>query len=335
MTRIPVSIITGFLGAGKTTFLNRLLDGGSLDGAALIINEFGDIGIDHLLVERVDESIVELSGGCLCCAMRGDLADTLTKLLERPSRPDRVIIETTGLADPAPIAGTIVAHPVCQTYFELEAIIALVSAGKGEAILKEHGEARQQIALSDRILLTKTDIAAPQQNLPEALASLNPSAPIHDVNSVSKPPTVWLQADRGSGLQLDGRSAIRNHTHAQSVGSVSLTAQHPLHRADLDIFLHGIVMRWGNDLLRVKGLVQLVDEAGPLVVQGVGTVFEQPYALQQWPDQSRKTRLVVIARNLDERAVRDLFSSLCRTPRPDTADRQALTQNPLAPTGFF
>ena len=177
---IPVSLITGFLGSGKTTLLNRLLKQGALHDAALIINEFGDVGIDHLLVETADEGIVELSDGCLCCTIRGDLVDTLSRLLNRDMPPARIIIESTGLADPAPILHAIMGHPMLSQALRLDGVICLIDGVNGMSTLDEHEEAVKQVAVADRLVLTKTDMAAPDDNLIPRLQQLNPAAQLLD-----------------------------------------------------------------------------------------------------------------------------------------------------------
>jgi len=192
MARILVSIVTGFLGAGKTTFLNRLIATGALDRAALVINEFGDIGIDHLLIETADEGIVELSGGCLCCSLRGDLADTLSRLAMRDPAPERIVIETTGLADPGPIAQTVIANTELNQRLGLAGILALIDSADGPALLKTHEEARRQIAMADRVVVTKGDVKERAVELEAMLRAINPAAAVLD--GALEPSLEWLES---------------------------------------------------------------------------------------------------------------------------------------------
>ncbi len=330
MTRIPVSIVTGFLGVGKTTFLNRLIATGALDKAALVINEFGDIGIDHLLIETAEEGIVELSGGCLCCTLRGDLADTLTRLMSRDPKPDRVVIETTGLADPGPIAQTVIAHPELNQHLELAGITTLIDCADGPAVLEAHEEARRQIALADRILVTKADIKETATTLPDVLQALNPTAVIVAAEESISPSLL----DSASCETLP-TFPVRPSPH-NDISSVSLSTKSAMSVSTTDLLLGKLIEMCGERLLRVKGLIRTAEKPDqPLLVQGVAQNFDTPHFLTRWPDKQRQTRLVVIGHNLDETAIRRLFDSLTAGPSLDTPDQQALEENPLSVAGFF
>ena len=257
MSRIPVSIVTGFLGAGKTTFLNRLIATGALDRAALIINEFGDIGIDHLLIETAEEGIVELSGGCLCCSLRGGLSDTLSRLVERDPAPDRIVIETTGLADPSPIAQMVIAHPDLNQRLELAGIVALIDCAEGPALPEAHEEARRQIAMADRILVTKSDVKEPAAGLEGMLRALNTGAEVVDVLDGGS--VEWL--DRSVPPPSPGEGGLvsdtpaRSHLHNTTIKAIALSSPNPVPLSAIELFLGRLLSTCGDNLLRVKGLV--------------------------------------------------------------------------------
>jgi G3E family GTPase len=320
--RLPVSLITGFLGSGKTTLLNRLVQRPELADSAVIINEFGEIALDHLLVAPVEGETVVLASGCLCCAVRGDLQDTLRRLLiERESGEvpqfQRVLIETSGLADPAPVAQLFLNNPLLGAYLRLDAIIATIDAATGAAALDEHWEARKQAAIADRLLLTKTDIMAEDavERLIRSLRCLNPAAPIHRVVDGEIDPALLFgvgpfdPAHRSPGFtEWLGEAAVTSahheqHEHHSEIQSFCLTAEAPLDWARFHDWLGGLRLAYGERLLRVKGVLNVVGEDGPVVVHGVQHIFHPPVGLPRWPDADRRSRLVLIARGLDRQFI--------------------------------
>jgi G3E family GTPase len=362
---IPLSILTGFLGSGKTTLLNRLLKDPAMAGTAVIINEFGDVGLDHLLVERIDDNTVLLQSGCLCCTLRGDLITALEKLLRDRdngrARFDRVMLETTGLADPVPVLQTLIAHPYLVMRYRLDGIITTVDALNGSVTLDAHAESVRQVAVADRIVLTKTDMDVPADEiaaLRERLRRLNPAAPILDAAAGDASPAAlldcglydparkipdvarWLAAEAYDASQDEDRG---HHGHAHhhdvnrhdaSIRSISLTADRPMTMATLEMFLDLLRSVHGPHLLRLKGIVAMAEHPDqPLVLHGVQHIFHPPVRLAAWPDADRRTKLVLIMRDGDPRTVRDLFNAFLGIPRPDQPDVQALTDNPLVPFG--
>ena len=348
---VPVSLITGFLGAGKTTLLNRLLQNGELRDAALIINEFGDVGIDHLLVESADEGIVELSDGCLCCTIRGDLVDTLSRLIHRQPSPARIVIESTGLADPAPILQAIMGHPVLNDLLRLDGVITVVDSINGMDTLDNHEEAVKQAAVADRIVLTKSQSDRDVEPLTARLKGLNPTAQLFD-DSVRQPGYSDLfncglynpetkTADVAKWLNDEALNHHRHHhhhhdinRHDQSIRAFTLLADKPVTASSLANFVDLLRSAHGPNLLRVKGIIQISEDPNrPVVIHGVQQIFHPPATLPAWPDDDRRTRLVMITKDLSEEFVRKLFDAFTGTTAVDTADQQALENNPLAIPG--
>jgi G3E family GTPase len=358
-TPIPVSVLTGFLGSGKTTLLNRLLKDPALKDTAVIINEFGEVAIDHLLVESASDGVIELADGCLCCTVRGALVDTLADLIDRLQtgkikRLSRVVVETTGLADPAPVLHAIMAHPVLLQAFRLDGVIATLDAVNGFATLDAHPEAVKQAAVADRIVLTKTDLpeAAEQVDvLRGRLRKLNPGADILDAtdmraaallecglyNPETKSADVrrWLRDEALHDRQGHGHHDHGHSRHDERIRSFVLTHGGPLGISTVEMFLDLLRSACGDRLLRLKGIVELAeDREHPLVVHGVQKIFHPPARLSAWPDGARGTRLVLIVMDMPEHYVRRLFDAFVGKPAVDMPDRAAMADNPLAIAGF-
>jgi G3E family GTPase len=314
MSALPISVITGFLGSGKTTLLAQLLRDPAFARTAVIVNEFGEVGLDHLLLEVSDEEIVLLEGGCLCCQVRGDLVRTAGHLLERRARGaaafDRIVIETTGLADPAPILHALMTDREIADALRLESVIATVDCAAGDATLDAHPQSVKQAALADRIVLTKADLADPAASgLAERLRRINPSAPqlvaLHGVVDASQLFSSSVYEQRNPAL-------YESHAHTdEEVRTFCLRRSEPLHAVTLSLFLQVLAEHCGARLLRLKGLVDVVESPGrPAVIHGVQHVFHPPAWLEAWPDGDRTTRMVVISQGLDAGWLQDLLEVL-------------------------
>jgi G3E family GTPase len=320
--RLPVAVITGFLGSGKTTLLNHLLRDPALADSAVIINEFGDIGLDHLLVDAIDGEMVVLKSGCICCTVRSDLETALRSLLARRDAGTipafrRVMIETTGLADPAPILQMLLNNPLVSPLFSLDTVVTTVDAVHGAGQLDAHPEATKQAAVADRLLLTKRDLAPDTRTLAARLAALNPAAPILPVAHGAVAADALFGAAPSDPARLARWLALEAyedhghdhhvHRHGAHIRTTTLTATTPLDWLAVQSWLADLRARHGPALLRVKGILNLAGEDGPVVVHGVHHVFHPPVRMARWPDADTRSRLVFILRDLDPEVVRQGF----------------------------
>jgi G3E family GTPase len=364
---IPLNVFTGFLGAGKTTLLNRLLKDPALADTAVLVNEVGEIGIDHNLYEILDDDIVLLSSGCLCCAVRGDLVNSLENLLRardngRCSQFKRVVIETTGIADPASVLHILMTHPYLMLRYRLDGVVTLVDAVNGTRTLDNHEEAVKQAAMADRIVITKSDLVEDPSKLSELrtrLMKLNPAAVVLEGNVKAeeliraglydpdkKIPDVarWLREEAVIAAEEDGHHHGHDHDHQHrhhkhdrvsrhdaSIKVFSIATEKPVPLATLEMFLDLMRSAHGDKILRIKGIVQLADDPErPVVLHVVQHLMHPPARLEGWPDEDRRSRLVCVTKDLPPEMVRRMFDAFLGVPQVDTPDRAALTENPLA-----
>jgi G3E family GTPase len=328
--RLPVTIITGFLGSGKTTLINRLVKRPEMNRVAVIVNELGEIGIDNELVETSSEQMMLLNSGCLCCTLRSDLQETLRELFIKRRNGEiidfeRVIVETTGIADPAPVMQTLMTDSLLLEQFRLDCVVTLVDAVNSESQLGTFPEAVKQIALADRLVLSKSDLSpvAQVESLERRLREINPRAPLRravngevelaflvDVGLASTRSRLeeverWLGADDDHHHHEEG--ALH---HDAAITTFTLRFEKALSWQAFTQCMEVLTALRGPDLLRVKGLVNVQGKSGPLVVQGVQHLFHPPIELAAWPGPDRTTRLVFITRGIPRQTVTDLFSAI-------------------------
>jgi G3E family GTPase len=344
--RLPVSVITGFLGSGKTTLLKHLLAHPDMGETAVIINEFGEVGLDHLLVEKADDDTILLESGCLCCTIRGDLIDAMRSLYKRRVKGEvppfkRVVIETTGLADPAPILHTLMQDPVLTAVYRLDGVIATVDAVNGESQMDRQTESVKQAAVADRLLLTKSDLSDPAKldALEARLYRLNPAAPIQRiVNGDAAPSSLfnaglynpetksldvqrWLKeeayAERDAHAHHHDHQHGHDHHHGHDHGhhdqghgldvnrhdahitAFCLTREAPIDWAKFCSWVDMLTATRGPDLLRIKGVLNVVGETAPVAIHGVQHLFHPPVLLPAWSGDDRRSKLVFITRDID------------------------------------
>lgn len=349
--RLPVSVLTGFLGSGKTTLLKALLKHPSMDETAVVINEFGEVGLDHLLVEQSSEDTIVMDSGCLCCTIRGDLIETLRNLIRRRWKGEipafkRLVIETTGLADPAPILHTLMTDPVISTRYRLDGVITTVDAVNGALQLDSNPESVKQAAVADRILLTKTDmIQGPNPDrLEERLHALNPAARVLPVshgdvdpqvlfdaglyNPATKSPDVerWLQEEAYAESHHghahhhgDHDHDHHDHDHHQDVNrhddqirSFCITYDKPI---DWDAFvewIESLITVHGNNLLRIKGILNVAQADGPVAIHGVQHVFHPPAVLPGWTSDDHSSKIVMITRAISKQPVEEMLHAFLK-----------------------
>jgi G3E family GTPase len=308
---LPITVLTGFLGSGKTTLLQRAVRAPGFAETAVLVNEIGEIGLDHHLVETVDGPVLELPGGCLCCAVREDLAQSLRGLLARradgtvkPFR--RLVIETTGLADPAPILYTLGADPELDEALDAARIVTTVDALTGAATLARFPEAARQVAVADRVLITKTDLAAPAADLAARLDALNAGAPRARLPGGDDAAALLFDLPGTTRPALPPADLHAAHSHNIDVHTIVLTR--PVSRLDFAKALGGLAMAHGEDLLRVKGLVAFADRPErPAVIQGAQHAIQQPVWLERWPDGARRSWLVFIVHAIPRATILERF----------------------------
>lgn len=311
---VPVTVLTGFLGSGKTTLLNRLLREPGMQGTAVVINEFGSVGLDHDLVDHTEENMVLLANGCICCTIRGDLVEAFERLAQTPAAQrgelHHVVLETTGLADPAPILHTLMGDPRLQGAWRLAGVACTVDACHAMATLDQHPEAVKQAAVADRLLLTKTDLQSVPDALMQRLRDINPLAEIRtDADGalsalqallVRPVPAFTALPDTGRSSFFPASGGPGASRHDDRIRSHVIVREQPLSREGFFAWLDMIAKMRGDDLLRVKGLVQLDDDPEhPLVIHGVQHLFHPPETLPRWPSEDRRTRIVFITRGID------------------------------------
>jgi len=347
--KIPLIILTGFLGSGKTTLLNNLLKTPQLADSAVLVNEFGAIALDHHLIEAVPESTVVLGNGCICCAMRGELTGALRTLFwQRQDKKipnfKRVIIETTGLADPAPILHELLNHPTILQHYSVAGVITCVDAAFGAEQLKRQPESLKQVVVADRLLITKTDLASAEQiaALTEQLRALNSIATIHPVANGNIDPEIFLEAtthhslDRNADgqrwqkpdayrpIQIDPglhmhlrRAAASNSNQHERIHSFCLTFEQPLPRRGLLTALQMLASMHGEHILRIKGIVHFDDDDKPHVIHGIQHMLFPVETLERWPQGLSGTQLVFIVEELTADTVTDMLQKFIGMDRGD------------------
>lgn len=339
----PVHLLTGFLGSGKTTLLKRLLADPALADTAVLINEFGEVGLDHHLVERIDETMVLLQSGCVCCTVRGELAEALRDLHSKRERGlmpafSRVVIESTGLADPFPVLSTLKSDPVLRHHFRAGSVITTVDAVNGLSQLDTYVESNRQAAIADRIVITKADLL---EAVPDALAArlgqLNPDAVCH-IATADGPDAETLLGDGGASrsAQLQSASGFYCDTpatlvtadgaaHRTAISSFVVSVEEPIDWTGFGVWLTMLLNRHGDRVLRVKGILNLIGEERPVAVHGVQHLVHPPVHLAAWPSAERASRIVFIVDGLDVKLLKRSFNAFALAgkaqalPQPEAA----------------
>lgn len=335
--RIPVTLLTGFLGSGKTTLLNKLLSHPGMKDTAVIINELGEAGLDHILAQNVESSYVAdntvlLQSGCLCCTLSNELADTMRDLffkraMEAIPQFNRLVIETTGMADPGPILGNLMNEPVIESVYRLDAVVVTIDAMYGAEQIDTHAEARKQAAVADVLLLTKTDLVTPEQlsHLKEKLIAINPGATQHkvlhgeiepdfiidvglfDPSGKHAEPQRWLRAP----LKLaKPRGMLPQLAHGDEISSFTVYMPKPLNWRDLKPVILKLCQTYGEQLLRLKGIIHSEDQPAPLAIHAVHFTPYPPTLLEGWDEDEPISRVVLIGKGLDEDGIRKLLTQI-------------------------
>ena len=335
--RIPVTLLTGFLGSGKTTLLNKLLGHAGMKNTAVIINELGEAGLDHILAQNVESSYVAdnmvlLQSGCLCCTLSNELADTMRDLFFKRAMDaipqfNRLVIETTGMADPGPILANLMNEPVIESVYRLDAVVVTIDAAYGLKQIEEHAEARKQAAVADVLLITKTDLATPEQitALKEKLISINPGATQHkvlhgeidpdfiidvglfDPTGKRAEPERWLRAPLRAASSLP-RGVLSQKPHNDEISSFTITMPKPLNWRDLKPVILKLCQTYGENLLRLKGIIHAEDQPHPLAIHAVHFTPYPPTLLVGWDEDEPISRIVLIGKGLDEAEIRKMLT---------------------------
>lgn len=317
-TQTPVTVLTGFLGAGKTTLLNRILSEQHGKKYAVIVNEFGEVGIDNDLIVNADEEIFEMNNGCICCTVRGDLIRILEGLMKRADRFDGIIVETTGLADPAPVAQTFFVDEDVRERTKLDAIVTVVDAKHLLGEIDTAPEAQEQLAFADLVVLNKTDLVTADElaEVEARIRKINPMATIEHAERCNLPLDRVLGRDafnlkRVLEIEPDFLTEEHDHEHDEDVISISLTSEQPLDPNKFSGWLRLMTQTYGLEILRLKGIIAFKDDAERFVVQGVHMLLEGDYQRPWRDDEKRQSRLVFIGRNLPTETLREGFEQ-CR-----------------------
>ena len=333
ITQIPVTVITGFLGSGKTTLLSSILKKKEMQKTAVIINEFGEIGLDHALIEHTDENIVELQSGCICCTIQGDLNKTLIDLFDKMmngkvSSFNRVLIETTGLANPVPIIHTLMSSIELIRIYSLDGVITVVDSVNGEKTLDLHEESLKQLALAEKIIVSKTDIVDKDEikSLIYRIKEINPVSQIvlskfgnipleeifglgaYDPYKKSADVKKWLAAEKYKDKKHHHHHDVNRHN--ENIRAFSMMSENPVNMIAFSFFRDMITAALGANLLRMKGIINIAGEERPAVIHGVQHIFHPVQWLETWPDNDRRTKLVFITQNIKKEQIEDFFRPL-------------------------